>query len=409
MMRAATLLALALATAGPSLASGPFSRQPFGQPLWIGSAADAGRGGAGLAIEDSSRIGERNPATLHAGRLTRFQLGFVGSRSTLSDDLRSETQSSGRLGSWAIAFPLLWKELSLGLGLRPLTEMDYHLARHLVDDEGRELVSSRDGSGGLSQATLGVARSFADGRLRVGLEAGLLFGSLLEEWKVYYPTTAPPYDTWIQRRQSLVGFRSRLGLLWTPVPGLSAGLVYTPAGAADFNVDLENRSNGIDADVQSDRLDQPGSLELGFSVRWRELRGSLDLARADWTGLETTGVPGLVKHPLSVAAGIELPRRDAFLAPSLRRATWRAGLRMEQQSTDWDVAAAGANPDWRELKAWTFSLGAGIPLRARGTWLDLALEAGWVGDKAELGLEERFVRLQVGLSARDLWFLRPKY
>lgn len=404
--RSAALLTLLLA--GGAFAVGPFTRQPLGQPLWIGSAADAGRGGAGLAVLDTTRVGERNPAALHAGRLTRFQLGFAVSRSTLDDGAVSETLSGGRLGSWALAFPLLWNDVSMGLSLRPLTEMDYHLGLHGFDDENRAYVSSRDGQGGLSQASLGFARAFADGRLRVGLETGLLFGSVLEEWKVYYPSSAPPYDTWIERRQSLTGFRGRLGLLWQAAPGLSAGLVWTPSFGGDLVVDVENKSNGVDAEISRERADQPGGLEFGLSASRGAWRGHLDLALSDWSGLAATTGAELVERPWAVAAGVELPRRDDFLAPWPRRVTWRAGMRVERQPVDWN-AGSDLAPDLRELKAWTFTLGLGVPLRARGTWLDLALETGVVGDSGELGLEERFARLRAGLSARDLWFLRPKY
>jgi hypothetical protein len=404
----ASTLALLL-SAALALAAGPFTRQPLGQALWSGSVADAGRGGAGLALVDSTRIGERNPAGLHAGRLTRFQIGFSVARSTLDDGMTTETLSGGRFGSWALAFPLLWQELSLGLNLRPLTEMDFHSGLRSTDAQGRELVASLDGSGGLSQASLVLARAWAQDRLRVGIEAGLLFGSVLEDWKVYYPAAAPPYDSWVQRRQSLSGFRGRLGLLWQAAPGLSAGLVVAPALAADYRVDLENRGNGVDGERLRRRVHQPGALEAGLSIHRLGLRTSLDLALFDWSGLEDIAGEGLVERPWAVAAGLELPRQDDFLAPWLRRASWRCGLRLERHSGNWNAAAGGGSADWHDLQTWTFSLGAGLPLRSAGTWLDLALELGRTGDQGELGLEERFWRLNAGLTAQDLWFQRPKY
>jgi len=54
-------------------------------------------------------------------------------------------------------------------------------------------------------------------------------------------------------------------------------------------------------------------------------------------------------------------------------------------------------------------VGLGVPLKAPGTWLDLALEVGRTGSGVDGALEEDFLRVRLGFSARDLWFVRPTY
>jgi len=396
-------------------AAGPFTRAPWGRQVWASSAADAGRGGAGLADTDSTRLNLRNPAAVHGGRLTRFQIGFTLNRAALSSADENLTTSGGRFDYFALAFPLLWKDLSLALGLRPQTGMDFSVARRETDQEGREYVNSLHGTGGLSLVHLSLARSMDPLPLKVGLEAGLVFGSLLEEWKVFYPQSAPPYDSWINRRLSLVALRPRLGLLWSPGPRLDLALAAAPAVSAELSIDLENRSSNVDQEYRTAGTDLPARLDVGLRTALMGLDFWTDLSYEDWSGTELYGsgdgstAAERRQDVLGLALGVELPPSSDYTDPWYRQASWRGGLRREEHYANWNSAADGAAPDWRGLETLTFSLGAGLPLRTSSTWLDLALELGWTGSLAEHGLKERFVNLRVGLSARDLWFWRPSY
>jgi hypothetical protein len=397
-------LLAALALPVLAAAAGPLTRAPWGEPLWRGGAADLGRGGAGLALLDSTRLGGDNPATFHLGRLTRFQMDFSGVRSRAGDGARQETFSSGQFDGWALGFPLLWKEIHAGLRMSSLSHMDYLLARGGADSLGRADITSLKGSGGLSRAGLVLAR--AQGRLRVGVELGLSFGSVLEEWKHFYPQSAPPYDSWVERRRSLTGFQGRLGLQWQARPELALALAWTPPARAELTVDLENRANGVDAEILTRRVDLPGELALGAAWRRGPWTWLLDLRQQDWSGTplldDSLDAEARLDRPLGVALGLELPASEDFAAPWFRRAAWRAGLRHEE----WYARRQDAGGAWRDLRTLCASLGAGIPLKAYGSWLDLTVEAGRAGD-AEL--KDDFVRLRLGLGARDLWFVRPRY
>ena len=404
-MRCALPLAGLLALVAVVRATGPLTRVPWGEPLWQGNSADFGRGGAGLALLDSTRLGGTNPATFHAGRLTRFQTGFSGVRSKVDDGLQRQTFSSGQFDSWSLGFPVLWKDLHAGLAMAPLTHMDFLLAERGADSLGRDYINSLKGSGGLSRLGLVLARP-ATPTLRVGVELGLCFGSVLEEWKLFYPQSAPPYDSWVEQRRSLLGFQGRLGLHWQARPGLALGLAWTVPSRADFTVDLENRGNNMDAEVLTRRVDLPGEVSLGADWRRGGLDWLLDLRLQDWSSAPLGSILadslGRREHPLGVALGLDLPPRTDFSAPWYRRVAWRAGLRREE----WYARRQDGAGGWHDQRALTASLGTGIPLKAYGSWLDLALEAGRAGDD---GLRDDFVRLRLGLGARDLWFVRPRY
>jgi len=383
-------------------AAGPLSAAGWGESQWLGGTADQGRGGTGLALLDSTRLSLRNPALFHASRLTRFQTGFGATRSTVGDGSASETFSASHLDAQAIGLPLLWQGLHAGLLFQPVTSMDYLRASRGSDAQGRELVESLRGTGGLSRVGLNLSRPLPGG-WRAGLELGLVFGSVLEEWKLFYPAAAPPYDSWVQRRRSLLGFQPRLGLFWQARPDLALGVAGTLPGRADYTEDLENLGNDVDAEVASRRMDLPAEAGLGLVWRRGEWQALLDLRMQDWSGVE---LPAGTRAdaPLAVAAGLELPASREFTAPWHRRVSWRAGLRHEDGYVRQPDGAG-----WADSGTWLATLGLGVPLKAPGTWLDLALEAGRTGPDGDGALEEDFLRVRLGFSARDLWFVRPTY
>lgn len=392
-----------LLTSVTGRAVGPLTRTPWGEVQWAGTAADYGRGGAGLALWDSTRLSVQNPALFHTGRRTRFQVGFSGTRSLVGADGREDTFSAGALDSWSLGFPLLWRDLHVGLGFAPLSQVDYLMAVAGTDDLGREQVLSLKGKGGLSRASLVLAGAPRPG-LRAGVEAGLVFGSVLEEWKNFYPDAAPPYDSWVNTRHSLFGLQPRVGLQWQPRPGLACGLVWSPRVGADLRVDRENLGNDQDGELPLRQVKLPAAAALGLTWRRGGADWMLDLRLEDWRdvpmGSAAAQAQGLVERPLGVAAGVELPASGDFAAPWYRRATWRTGLRRQE----WYARRQDQDGSWRDEETWTFSMGVGLPLRSRGSWLDLAAEAGRSGDAA---MREDFLRLRLGLGAQDLWFHRP--
>lgn len=410
MMRHLLLAGLGMAATLPLHAAGPLTRTPWGEPLWPATTADAGRGGTGLALMDSTRLGVVNPAAQHAGRLTRFQMDFSAARSHVSEDGLGQDFSSGSFDSWALAFPLGWKDMHAGLSLLSLSQADYLVTRSGVDSQARSYLESLRGKGGLSRAALTLSATSPMPSLRVGVEAGLVFGSLLEKWKLFYPASAPPYDSWVDTRHSLLGLQPRLGLQWQANPALSAGLVWAPSTAADLTVDRENRGNDQDQESAIRSAHLPGDLALGLAWRKGTATWLLDARVQDWSrvpmGSTVLEEDGRVDHPKGVALGVDLPASRDFNASWYRRTTWRAGLRWQE----WYARRLTLRPDnsaqWNTVESLSLSLGAGIPLKAFGSWLDVAVEGGRSGDGS---LDDQFVKLRMGLGARDLWFVRPRY
>ena len=388
-------------------AGGVFTASPYGSAVWAESVADMGRGGTGMAYLDSMRINVRNPAVFHTGRRTRFQLGFalIQDRFETADD--SDTESRGAIGNYALGLPLVWQNVSAGIGMRPVTHMEYASAVRDTDDAGREYVNSRKGEGGFSLVHLTFSRGFLDQRLHLGLELGLVFGSMLEEWKVYYPSYAPPYDTWLEYRNSLSGFRPRLGLHWQQ-KATSFGMAWTPKASVNHRIDLENVAYDVDEQFEVGDTNMPMMVEAGVAHRWKRLQVSADMSYTDMDGVDLGQAPDQLRDTaMGFALGLEYHPIDDITLPLYRRLILRTGFRFEEEVSRFPSPDQSGIFD--DLSSWQISCGLGVPLRKPGTWLDLALCYGAIGDTGENGIENQWWSLGASVTARDLWFHRPKY
>jgi hypothetical protein len=394
---------------GSSLAKGPFSRAPFGQKIWSGTAADAGRGGAGLAEQDSTRLNMRNPANFHSGRQTRIQIGFEGSRVNLESSTESQTINSGAFSHWLLGFPLTTYNIDLGIGLRPKTFTDFNFAVSGVDDQENEFIESLRGSGGLSVAHFTVAHSLKNFPVKVGLEVGLQFGSVIEEYRMSFTDrTSDLFNNQMNRRLSIFGFNPRLGLSWAATSNLDLALVYEPSMSNKIKIDLDNLATGESNTEDKGALDFPSVIEFGLLYRYKDFNLWMDLSQSDWSSIDASvlglGDAVMRESTLDYAFGLEYRNDADFFAPWYRKPIWRTGLRLQEH-----YANHLNDGVYHELEMMTFTLGAGIPLKTRGTWLDLAVDYSLSGDIDTHGLSDKTITIKAGLSARDLWFWRPTY
>ncbi len=62
-----------------------------------------------------------------------------------------------------------------------------------------------------------------------------------------------------------------------------------------------------------------------------------------------------------------------------------------------------------QLTEKSISLGFGLPLRKTKSDIDLSVEMGQRGTTNNSLIKEQFLRFQIGLSLKDIWFVKRKY
>jgi hypothetical protein len=239
---------------------------------------------------------------------------------------------------------------------------------------------------------LGVAAPAFDRRLLWGLSAGRVQGILKESFTQIF---AAREDRGLRQfvdtrfRGAWVG---SAGLVIIPTPHAALGLSGTVGGSSRMFQEMTVVQGSAFHESQEGRQELPSAWAVGFRVT-PEARFSVsaDLIRTLWSEARLTPGPGESLRPFNDTtewgAGIEY----AIGAPEKPRVVLRSGFaRSEYHVRTADTGAA--------VKEWAATLGAGTRVAKGRAALDLGLEYGGRGDRTKVGAEERFIRINLGIS-----------
>jgi len=394
----------------------PYSRYGLGEqrPGSL-SVPLRGMGGASAAYTSPLQINADNPATYGTLRLTTYEGAAEGGRRVVSAGGESYTTGTATPAYVRVGIPL-GKYGGMALGFHPETRVFYRLQSDTLQTLGfgRTLTEYR-GEGGTNYAFIGAAGTY--GGFSLGANVGYLFGNIENASFQQFLDN----DT---ARTFAAGFRSARNI----------GGIYAKGGAhyeGSLNKDLRVRVGATAAWQQS------------VDVRQRELqtayRGTSAFLITDTAYSADT--KGTVVLPLRYSVGIGLAHTEKWgiyadyavqqsgdfrsfdqpdsLAPKasriglgaeftpdntsrdyLSRITYRLGVQYGQ-----DIVKLRG----QELDYFSVTGGASLPFRRSSDRIHLALEGGRRGTQTAGLVRENFLRLSVGISFNDRWFVKRKY
>lgn len=411
MTRTRLLVAVALvaAAAGAARAQTPFALQSVGQRLADGDARMLGRGGWGLAEQDTLHPGFKNPAS--AAGVRQVGLALTGYGESAGHDSPAGSRSTYRtyLPDARAVVPVMKGRLAFTAGFKLERGTSWHTR---VDSTWYAWDDSLVGStqfereGSTFKVPLGLAWR-ANDRLSAGVTLNLERGSLRETLAAYYdnPVNAsgvPFYRSVIAvAEDQFTGTSATLAALLSPVRDVRLGLTWTGAHAVDGRRKTE--LGGVAERSFTDfELRRPAELSVGLAAglgrRWE---AGLDVRRQDWRRFEAPAAwlaqPGwqdeLVEE-FQWSAGLERRRGVA------RRAGWsNLPLRVGVGWHRWPYRVGGSEVIERSL-----SVGTGFPLRGDAGTLDVGLTWGHIGDSGDNGLSSSYLRLAVSVTGLEAWW-----
>lgn len=198
----------------------PYSRYGLGDQMRTQNIINRGMGGFSAAYGDFQSVNFSNPASYARLKATILDIGVEVNTATLRalDPPRKFSSASPNISYVTIGIPLSRKrDWGLAFGLRPMSRISYQLERNerLTAGTLNDSVNSIfRGEGGSQQVFVGMG--FGIKNLRVGINAGYLFGS-----KDYTTRTTFVNDSVLYYR-SLHGTTTSFGGAL-----LNAGLQYT--------------------------------------------------------------------------------------------------------------------------------------------------------------------------------------
>ena len=375
-----------------------FSFNGLGDPFSRVDVRARGMGGAGRALADGLNFSSANPALLSSFTRAGLSSLYFVQRRTLQDNTgANHVISDGDVGPLQVVLPV-GKAVVLGIGLEPLTDMDFSLTSTVNTGQFPHVLTI-DGSGGIQALSVGAGKKF--GRFAAGARLDLaILGTVNETWKREFTNSTnigsdglalPQFlDTQDQYVRTHRGAQASMGGLYDLSEKFSLGMALKAGSTIKQTQIFRNifATRGFEDDV-STKVDVklPGSIAMGVAYnsgyRWL---AAVDYERAFWGGT----APG--RFDTSELAGGVLFRtgeKDPFSRK--RRLELMAGL--HQRSL---YFATISGDQVKEIGA---SLGIAIPFQRRGVGeFRYVLEFGNRGDASQHGVSERYIRQTFAIS-----------
>jgi hypothetical protein len=288
--------------------------------------------------------------------------------------------------------------------------------------------------------------------ISIGGNANYHFGTINNASRVIYPSSVLYYNT-AQTTQSVVrGWSGNFGLQMTvftkdsihyswkdtvaasPTFGktfhsirrmkdpVSLGFGYTyslnsslKTSYTDFAYTFLYQANGISeyirdtiqnlADVKAP-LTLPAMHGIGFSLRkGPKLKVLVDLETQLWSGFRYINQGSQLKDMNRVSIGVEYIPKKTGIAKGER---WkRTQFRMGAHYSDGNLSINNAN-----VNEYGVSLGVGIPVSSNMYFFNtfnLSAEAGQIGTTGSNLVQQQYVRVKLGFTFNDRWFIKYKY
>ncbi len=372
----------------------------------------------GLSLyTDSIHLTLKNPAGYGKLRLTTYTMGVSHKEISLNSFTEQEKTSVSNMEYLAIGFPLSPK-MALGMGLRPFSAVGYDVLQNTVDPSGNDVTNLYNGTGGLNQVFLSLGFELFK-NLNLGASMNFNFGTL--ESEKIQTIEGLQFGTRESQESKINGFDFVYGLTYSPTIKNKYTLYTSAVVNTQVNLLSENtqtfgsfsQSTGntieqIDVDLQAQGLQNTelkiptiATFGLGFGEDKKWFLGAeysfQQLSTFENRFLQIENQEYIDASAYALGA-YYIPDYASF-GSYFKRVTYRAGIR-------YDMTGIVVNE--KEIENLGITFGLGLPLGGSFSNLNLGFEWGKRGTTAADLIEEKYFRVNIGLSFNDRWFQKRK-
>jgi hypothetical protein len=414
-------------------------------------------------------INAGNPASYANSRLTVAELGLNYSAVQLQNTTDKQFVHNASLGYVSLAFPIK-KWWGSSFGILPYSSVGYAISDHKDVVSAGDVEFLYEGSGGFNRVYFGnaikplygvpgaflkskkytrlklekkdsvIAQILKRKKLAQGLSLGFnisyLFGNIQNSQRSIFQPTVIAFNT-----RSVTGTRvsdvyldygaqyafkinSIHGRMLKEDVKIMLGATFSAQTNVNAKVDTLTYSyyyDGSGAEVLRDTIklskDTKGSITLPLSVgfgfgfkkgeRWL---ATADVELQNWSSYQAFNQTQGLKNSMRISAGAQYTPNPKFensknpLEGYYKHIQYRAGLRYTQ------TALVLRNT---QLKEYAISLGAGFPVGTNYRFqnfsmVNVGVEVGQRGTTADGLIQENFIRVRLGFTINDRWFVKPK-
>lgn len=383
-----------------STTSSPYSMFGIGEIRTGDHGENAGMANLGIGFRQYNQLNNANPAALTAiERQTMVLYGGVwGKSSWYSQGSLRDNAFSGNISKIAMGFRLS-KRFAYSAGISPLTNVGYVIRKDApVEGSTEEFTTIFEGSGGLSKFFMSLAWQISP-KWSLGVNGVYVMGALTQ-------TESQPAWT-IDRTEKTNRVYADFGVQYSG--RFSNQTDFTVGATGGYKTRLAMRGKLLITDSNGETVQDKGykaadqyipeNYGIGFTVNHKgKMTVGADYTYQKWSRLTSQSASVLFKDEHKVVAGISFIPNPLSIK-FLEHAKYQLGIKL-----------GNSYLQLHEKTPVNYAVTAGVvfPLKSRSTF-NVALEYGNRGSMERGIILERYVKVTLGFSFKESWFVRFKY
>jgi len=413
------LLTLLVVTAmAQSGSNSPYTRYGFGQLSDQSFGNSKAMGGIAYGLRNGRQINAANPASYSAvDSLTfLFDAGLSLQNANFRENGVKTNAKNSTLDYIAMQFRL-WERMGLTAGFLPYSIVGYNMSQTQFiqnDEYGNPInsLSTYSGDGGLQQVFAGLGFKVSE-KLSVGANISYLYGEISHQVNLTF-NNANATSSVRTDKIEISDYKLDLGLQYTQPFGekhtVNLGLVYSlghDLNGKGYNFKETYASGNVypltqTVDTIKNAFSLPHTFGIGATYVYnKRLTIGLDYTLQKWEDVEFYNEKGKFLNRSKISLGAEyLP--NPFSRKYLNRIRYRAGAYYSDPYTKVN--------DKDGAREYGVSFGFGLPLEVfqSRSILNISGQYVKVSPKVKGMLEESYLRINLGLTFNDRWFMKWK-
>jgi len=418
-----TLLTVLFLVANSAIAqiaiNSPYSRYGVGDLAQRRNAYQFAMGGISAAVTSNRFINPYNPASNYSFDSLSFIFsgGLIGSTGNIKTDNLSNRTNYASLGYLLFGFPVTsW--LKTTIGLTPYSNVGYNVVTAV---EGSDTLPSTAyqyaGSGGLNEfyanASVEPFKNFA-----IGAKMSYMFGKSDLSSSIFFPDSVGYLNTRVDNYVEVGDLYFEFGMQYHREIGkdliLGLGAVFVPKQKVNAtenylarsyfptSLGIESFRDTIESRIENDGyLTLPDKYSFGFTLQKTDkwLIGA-DYSWQNWSEYKAFERSDSLKNTMSVNIGGEFTPSSSITSSYWKRVKYRAGFRFNKTYL---------NIRDNQINEFGISFGMGLPIPRSLSTFNFAVEVGRRGTTAAGLIQNNYLRITLGISVWERWFVKNKY
>ncbi|WP_276134711.1 hypothetical protein [Polluticoccus soli] len=372
-----------------------------------------GMGSISSAYSNPFAVNTDNPASYSALKLTTYEAGGEGGiRNATTGDQKYST-GSATLSHLNVGIPVA-KNAGISFGLRPYSRVYYNLQDSSSEPGLGKIINEFAGSGSTSYGFVGAGGRYKG--FSAGFNVGYLFGTIQTAQQLLSIDTVKAHHSAFVNATQLGGIYWKVGAMYDGELNKKLGIRIGATLATTQTIGAERDEywllrNSATTTTTYDTALNHGGLEGKTTLPMTYTAGAqligtdkwmvgVDYTGTKWSEFRNFGAVDSVEDNYKLSIGGEYTPNMASMTRYFDRVTYRLGLTYGK-----DYISL-RNTD---LNYYAVTAGLSLPFRRTTDRIHTALEIGRRGTTSNGLIRETFVRLALGISLNDRWFIKRRY